>query len=256
MVLLSDAQRIQRSLERVIPGSVYVTLFEAMSYRRTATRNFLTMEQREDPTKSPHDAYCRHAEQLFEQAYRMDPQNPMIARERMLLYVETGQAEEAEKWYRLAMAANPDDSDTVQERIDSVRENPSPYFRELLQQENWRARIPFMIIRWHILRSRTYYDYDAKAYYRLPHVREEMQAVYAKYLRVYPNDATMRSWYAKTLMDLENWPEADRQFRLLEKDWAQPVFVTRSAFEAARDKAARMVANPPAPKPADPPQDQ
>ena len=255
---LTDAAKVQRSLERVIPGSVYVTLFEAVSYRRAAfaaTSQIRDDGPRPDPAQVRRDEYLQRSEELFEKAYKMDPQNPMIARERMLRYVETGQAEEAEKWYRLAMAANPDDIITVHERINSLRENPTPFFRELLRQENWRAGMPFLILRWHIANALPYYR-GAKAYYAMPHVREVMLAVYTKYLRVYPNDAAKRSQYAKTLMDFEIWPEADRQLRLLDKDWSPRVFVTRSAFEALRDKAARMAAAPPAPNVPAPPEDK
>ena len=198
--------------------------------------------------------FLQRSEELFEKASKMDPQNAMIARERMLRYVETGQAEEAEKWYRLAMAADPDDIITVNERIKSVRADPTPFFRELLQQENWRAGMPFLILRWHTFNALPYYG-GAKAYYAMPHVREVMQAVYVKYLRLYPNDTVRRSEYARCLADLENWPEADRQLRLLEKDWSPRVFGGRSAFEAARDKAAKMAAMP-APSLPTPPEDK
>ncbi len=243
-LIINESQRLLGSIRRMIPGSVYLTLLEAVSYRNAANDRFSCIENRpgHDPATSRRDEFLQLAEQLFDKARKMEPQNPMIAREMMLLYADTDRDDEADKCYRAAMAADPDDVVTASRRLDSLGETQAEFARDLLQQENWRGGLPFLLVEWHAERSRI--AGNNIAYFVRPDVKADIQAVYEKYLRLFPKDGFRRSEYARYMTLCQMWPEADRQMQLLGEDWSPRVFGSRGAFEYARNKAAKMAAAP------------
>ena len=242
--LIEEARRVLDPLRRMIPDSVYPTLLEAVAYRNAANSSFACIENRpgHDPATSRRDEFLQFAEQLFDKAARMDPQNPMIAREMMLLYAQTGRETEADRCYRDAMAADPDDAVTVARRLDTLGSGQLEFARGLLKQENWRGGLPFLLVEWHAERSR--FAGDNVAYFARPEVKADIQAVYARYLHLFPKDVFRRSAYARYMALCENWPEADRQMGLLGENWSPRVFGSRTAFEYAKTKAAKLAAAP------------
>ncbi len=236
------AGNLQRSLQRLIPGSVYLLVLEAMTYRYKGAGYVATFEPGPDPARLGREQSLQRAEELLDRARKLEPQNSMVLRELMLLYVQTDRDDEAEKCYRAAMAADPDDLVTVSHRLDSLGETQAEFARGLLKQENWRAGLPFLLVEWHAARSRI--AGDNIAYFVRPEVKADIQAVYERYLRLFPKDGFRRSEYARYLALCRIWPEANRQMQLLGEDWSPRVFGSRSSFEYARSKAAKMAAAP------------
>ncbi|MFI5378270.1 MAG: tetratricopeptide repeat protein [Tepidisphaerales bacterium] len=237
------AGQMQQALRRLIPGSVYLMVLEAMAHRYEAVSQSYTFEDRPGPDAAKsRERSLQRAEELLDKARKMEPENSMVLREMMLLYAQTGRDDEAEKCYRAAMAADPDDVVTASRRLDSLGEGQLEFARGLLKQENWRGGLPFLLVEWHAERSR--FAGDNIAYFAKPEVKADIQAVYERYLRLFPKDGIRRSEYARYMALCQMWPEADRQMRLLGDNWSPRVFGSQTAFEYARTKTAKMAAAP------------
>jgi len=187
------------------------------------------------------------AEAALTKAWEMDPGDPQAPT--LMLKVELGQGKGRpvmETWFKRAMEADPDNHDACKKKMYYLEpkwhgspEEMITFGRELVAGGNFEARLPFGLTDAHV--NLAGYEDTPKArldYYKKPDVWKDVQSVYEPYLKLHPNSAFDRSWYAKLACLCGQFTVADAQFQILGGKAQASVFGTRAEMERMRAEAA------------------
>jgi hypothetical protein len=180
------------------------------------------------------------AQAEMEKAYAMDTQIPIIPREMMRILIWRGTRNEIDKWFKRAMAANPDDFEACTLMLEALPTNEKLEFgRQCLAGQNWRGRLPIILVHAHEAVGNAVDD--KAAYWLHPQVWEEVQQVYKAYLELYPDSVEDRSNFALLANRCREYAEADRQFDILGEKPSLKVFGSMASYNYQRKKAAKNV---------------
>ncbi len=148
-------------------------------------------------------------------------------------------------WFTRAVRADPDADrppfgliqdpyeirrETLQPKWGGSREQLLAFGRECLAGRNWAGGAPYELVYIHEKMAADSPDPDA--YYRLPDVWPDVDAVFTGVLRVWPDDAWLRTRRAMWAYRCGQWAEADKAFKRL-GDRADP-----DAFDATPESLA------------------
>ena len=181
------------------------------------------------------------AQTVLEKAYVMDSQLSIIPREMMRILFARGTSREAiDRWFKRAMAVNPDDFEACTLMLEALPTKEKLDFgRQCLAGQNWRGRLPIILVHAHEAVGNAV---DDKANYWLhPQVWKDVEQVYKTYLELYPDSVEDRSNFALLANRCGEYAEADRQFDILGDKPSLKVFGSMASYDYQRKKAAKNV---------------
>lgn len=201
--------------------------------------------------------YLEQAEKLAEEAWRLDPSHPYPAI--VMMGVELGQGrgrERMETWFNRAIQADPNCLEAYDEKMyyldprwhGSVEDMVS-FGRECLEQGDWEAGIPLMLVEAHLEASKHVGDGPS---YR-PHPEyfrdnddawQDVEDVYHEYLQRVPESIFHRSRFAMLAAWCGQWEEADRQLKALNGRKSWRAFWRRDDYEKIVEDVARHLNQP------------
>jgi hypothetical protein len=246
--------------EQVAPGTAGPLILKARGLMHQAS----LMISGIDPELRPQswrraDPQLRQAEEALNSAWSIDPSDASIATLMIdLKRVDGGNDREAmEVWFRRAMDANPDDYQACIRKLEYLSPynhgNPRDmldFGRECLKTQNWRGRIPLVLVRVHEFLANQ--SGDTKEYFSRPEVWQDILDVYEGALLNFTNDRLDRSMFASYAAKCGRWDVARREFERLGDRPDLTVFGSMASYDYLRRKSARLApATQPQPSPAD-----
>jgi hypothetical protein len=181
----------------------------------------------------------------LEKAWELDPSNAEAATN--MITVELGQGQgrpRMEKWFKRAINADPDNLTAYNHKLyylepkwHGSQEDMLAFGRECLQDGNWKARVPFILVDAHEALSK-YNRADPNAYFMQPGVWGDLKSVYDPYLKTYPNSLGDRSRFTLYACRCGQWDEANRQFAQLGDNFDLRVFQNKTNYDQLRKEAA------------------
>lgn len=184
------------------------------------------------------------AEQALTQSWEKDHNNALAAQR--MLTVELGQGkgrDRMELWYKRALAADPDDLKAVTAKMYYLEPkwHGSPqdmlgFAHELYDSHNWRGEFPFQIAS--AYEKLLAYVPDPKPILETPEVWSDLQLLYIPYLKVFPDDASIRSKYCYYACRCGHWDVAKKQFELLGDDAISSQFGGSQQMQGFKAEAA------------------
>lgn len=199
----------------------------------------------------PADPQLRQAEEALNAAWSIDPSDASIATLMIDLKRVDGSNDRQgmEDWFRRAMDANPDDYEACVRKLDYLSPfnhgNPRDmldFGRECLNTQNWRGRVPLILVRAHEFLANQ--SGDTKVYFSRPEVWQDIFDVYEGALLNFPNDRLDRSMFASYAAKCGRWPDARRQFERLGDKPDLTAFGSMASYDYLRRKAARLASAP------------
>jgi hypothetical protein len=191
------------------------------------------------------------AQMALEEAWKLDPTCIDIPIRMITLELGQGQGRDRmELWFKRAMAIDPDSENACEAKLYYLEpkwygtpRDVIQFGHECLQTGRFNSNVPRMLERAHkTLSHYTHGGYSTKsdpAYYRLPGVWADLQAVYEGYLAadkdLHPTH--LRNEYARYACLCGAWDDATKIFATIGDDVDQGVW-TKEQFEAARKAAA------------------
>lgn len=194
--------------------------------------------------------YVKDAKSNLDRAINLDPtdfRGPtlMITWEGFKADEGADTRHEMEDWFRKATELNPDDYDAYSRRLSYLEPiwhgsdaAMLEFGRECVRTENWRARIPFVLVRAHEWLATN--SKDAAQYFAQPQVWQDINAVYSGAVLNFPDNLLYRSEYAKYAARCGHWDVAHEQFEKIGDEPVLSVFVSRTSYDYLRRKAARL----------------
>jgi hypothetical protein len=110
------------------------------------------------------------------------------------------------------------------------------FAHRMLREGNWKGGLPFVLEEAHMSIA-TCYANDEAAYWQTPIVGQDIKALFEAYLKVYPNNNSQRTAYAKMAYKCGLYAEATEQFDILGKDYWGLRFKDKKEYEAMRADA-------------------
>jgi hypothetical protein len=164
-----------------------------------------------------------------------------------MIGVELGQGKGRgvmETWFKRAMEANPDNLDACKKKMYYLEpkwhgspEDMVGFGRQLLAGGNWEALLPYELIEAHVTLA-GYREKDEEEYYKNPEVWKDVKAVYDACLKIHPDSARDRTWFAKLACWCGQYAESSRQFELLGGKADPSVFTDRAEMDKVKAEAA------------------
>jgi hypothetical protein len=192
------------------------------------------------------------ARAALEQAWHLDPDDP--GPPTTMLSVELGQGTgrpTMELWFNRAMAADPDNYAACHAKLYYLEpkwygspDDMVAFGRQCVAGDNWFGRLPTILADAHVALSG--YSANPTAYWLQPGVWDDIVATYVEHLRLHPDDAGLRGYYAKFAFKCHQWKVLNDQFKLL-GDQADPALFgngSPAALDEARRTAARLADKP------------
>ena len=185
------------------------------------------------------------AREALEEAYKRDPSDTRAPT--LMIKVCMGQGSDLEQtmtWFTRAMAADPDNYDACDKmlfylypRWYGTPQQMVAFGRECLKTYNWRARLPFVLLKVH--QELAAESGDEKAYYLQPAVWDDLRDIYQSLLWFDPDNNANRNMLALFACKCGQWEEANRQLQLLGDKVDPAAFGGKAMLDYFRRKAAR-----------------
>lgn len=187
------------------------------------------------------------ANDLLTQAWQADPDNPDPPTN--MLTVALGQdwpIADVQKWYQRAMDANPDNHQActsmlyyLEPKWHGSPEAMLQFGRQCFETGNWHGDVAFMLVDAHVSIAK-YADNEAQ-YYQNEAVWSDISTVYTAFLDAYPDNAVVRTKYARFSCLCGRWSEANDLFKKLGDNADPDVFGGAAAMQLLKDRAASEV---------------
>jgi hypothetical protein len=184
----------------------------------------------------------RQAEVALEGAWRLDPENPLIATEMLLVARGLGyERDRMEAWFRRAMEADGDCRSACLRKLEYLlprwhgsAEEARAFGLACLATDNWSAGLPEVLMSAHdtIPASAAV----RRLYYRQAHVEDDVEAVFEPLLEKHPEALCARMNYARRLWECGRSAETKRQLDRLGGDVWKPTY--RNADQVTEFKKA------------------
>ena len=180
------------------------------------------------------------AEKALEKTWRLDPNNAAAATHMLNLGEDNNRPREKfELWFRRAMQADPDNYLACDRKIFYLGNQPNEmlaFGRECLETQNWRGRLPHILLVVHESLARDG-GIGEEAYYHQPKVWADVQAVLEPFTKKYPRELYWRSRYAYLACRCGHWVEAHRLLARLGKEVRPDAFGGPERLEDFRQEA-------------------
>jgi tetratricopeptide (TPR) repeat protein len=240
-------EQLSKPFERYAPGSAYLHVLKGTCYGRHAltTRGEETKETPVEWAAEERERRLAIAQEELEKAYEMEPGLVIVQTEMLrILFLRGAEREEIDKWFKRAMAINPDNYQVCTMMVEDLpTERKLEFARKCLESHNWRGRLPFMLVRAHELLANA--ADDKNEYWKRPEVWKDLKQVYEVQFELFPQAVFDRSYYAMLANRSQQWAEADRQFKILGGRPAVRVFGSMASYDYQRKKAAKNAAATP-----------
>ena len=185
------------------------------------------------------------AREALEEAYKRDPSDTRAPT--LMIKVCMGQGSDLEQtttWFTRAMAADPDNYDACDKmlfylypRWYGTPQQMIAFGRECLKTYNWRAQLPFILLKVH--QELAAESGDEKAYYLQPAVWDDLRDIYQSLLWVDPENTANRNTLAFLACKCGQWQEANHQLQMLGDKVDAAAFGGKAMLDYFRRKAAR-----------------
>lgn len=185
------------------------------------------------------------AREALEEAYKRDPSDPRAPT--LMIKVCMGQGSDLEQtttWFTRAMTADPDNYEACDKmlfylypRWYGTPQQMVAFGRECLKTYNWRAQLPFILLKVH--QELAAESGDEKAYYLQPAVWDDLRDIYQSLLWFDPDNNANRNMLAFFACKCGRWEEANRQLQLLGDKVDPAAFGGKAMLDYFRRKAAR-----------------
>jgi len=172
----------------------------------------------------------------------MDPQLAMVPLEMLRLLFKRGvQREDIEKWFKRALAVNPDNYQACSIMLWQLPvEEKLEFGRQCLAGQNWRGQLPFMLVRAHEALANA--ADDKNEYWQRPEVWKDVKQVFETSFQFAPESLEVRSNYALLANRCGKWAEAEKQFKILGDKPSLKIFGSMASYEYQRKKAEKNAA--------------
>jgi hypothetical protein len=158
-----------------------------------------------------------------------------------------GDRQEMEKWYRRAMAADPDNYNAAKVKLQFLlprwhgsHGDMIAFGRECLAGQNWAGNLPNLMVEAH--QAVSIETSDPAAYLSQPAVWDDIRGVHEGFLKVYP-DAPRAAWHrnrlAKWACDCQQWDAAWELFAQIGDKPDPTVFRSQALYDYYRRKAEK-----------------
>lgn len=246
-MLIRGYEQVAKPFERHAPGSPYLHVLKGICYARYAFNagDEFRVGQPVVRAAEHREERLSVAQSELEKAYEMDPQLAIVPREMLrLLFRRGAQREEIEKWFKRALAVNPDNYEACGIMLSQLAtEEKLDFGRQCLAGQNWRGRLPFILVQAHEAMANA--AEDKNEYWQRPQVWKDVRQLYETYLQLSPDSVEDRSNYALLANRCEQWAEADQQFKILGEKPSLKVFGSMASYNYQRKKAAKNAAAEP-----------
>ena len=154
------------------------------------------------------------AQAALEQAWKLNPQDPEIARQMMTVMLgQGGGRNRMELWFDRAMALNPNDYDACSKKLYYLEpkwhgstEAMLDFGRECVQNTNWGGRVPLILVDAHSTIYSHYIDPSQKNnYWKQPDVWADIQSAYNRFFQLTPHAAGYYEYYAWYAYQAGQW---------------------------------------------------
>lgn len=185
------------------------------------------------------------AHDLLTEAAKADPSSarPHLIMLKLLL-VRNGSHAQVDECFTKALEADPDNFDACIQKLrylrqdgDAGHEEMIAFGRECLHSENWRGRIPFILLQAHEWIADD--SPDRAAYFEQDAVWNDLHNVFDGALVNFRDDARLRSAYVKVAAQCGRWDVAHQQLNILGDRADLKVFGGRENYDYLREKAER-----------------
>lgn len=150
--------------------------------------------------------HLENAERYLTKAWHLDSRNPSTAY--YMMKVELGQGQgrpRMEKWFQRAMALDPSYYEAallmsyyLEPRWYGSEQETLEFARTCATSTNWFGRVPLVLPQTHHSLAAYYKSQNSRAYWRQPHVWEDIRDGYEKFFKLNPDEV---SWHHSYAMD-------------------------------------------------------
>jgi hypothetical protein len=193
-----------------------------------------------------HRDRLQEAETALEAAWKLDPQNPVIARQMMTVELGQGKGRDRlELWFRRAMELDPNYLDACSAKLYYLEpkwhgnaEEMLAFGRQCLTTGNWEGQLPIILTGAHE-RLKAYVK-PADDYWKRPGVWEDVRAVHESYLKLHPDSKYYRTRLAKLAFLCGQYAQAHRHFEVLGPNYWRLSFTGPDEYERMRAEAQKL----------------
>ncbi len=179
----------------------------------------------------------RLAAQYLTKAYELDPTDVAVADE-MITVAKVHPDwpdSETEKWYKLAVKANPQDSEPYKSKYYYLSpkwggslEEQFDFARHTFEDAPQTSMAPIILAKLHWQIYHNEKDFD---YFRREDVWEETKKVYNEILNRFPNSQESHNWFARTACLAGDFEMARKEFEIIGDDRVMKVWGSEENFQ-------------------------